>query len=149
MRKVLIFDLEKRLQIRSAWDTPRQPPEILSKVPAELSRNGGPQTVWGASDLARLPRYPGKGCQYPQSYFWFLEGLEWSSPRNSHGIFLSPGREVSKNRKIIKIGASIAEIQPIQNHRFPRISKKSRSKIEISRRFELFNLGGHESIARV
>ena len=63
----------------------------------------------------------------PQSYFWFLEGLERSSPKNSPGIFLSPGREVSKNSKIIKNNASIAKIQPIQNHRFPRISKKSRS----------------------
>ena len=64
-----------------------------------------------------------------------MEGLEWSSPKIPHGLFLSAGREVSKTSKIIKIGASTAKIQPIQNRRFPLDFKKIQVIIPPNRNF--------------
>ena len=102
-------------------------------------RNGPPLLVSAAADLAPFPRSPDRArsgfFNIPQTYFWFLEGLEPSPPKKCREFVFSPGREASKNSKIIKNSASIAKIQPIQHHRFTRVSKtNSRSsspKIQI------------------
>ncbi len=47
-----------------------------------------------------------------------LEGLEWCKPEKTQRLFFYPHLEVSKNSKIIEIGAPISENEVIQNHRF-------------------------------